>query len=342
MVIRTKFTGENGKSFYKKFDFPNKQIFVNSIIKIIEENLINELCIFKNFNLKSEKFIKALEAAYCEKTSFRKLRAFIIDNYYQNLSDSKIQKKFWIERGWSEDEAISKVKEIQSKNGKKFAEKLKENPDIRKTNTQLKWWTDKGYSKEEALKLLKERQKTFTLEKCIEKYGEEGINIFKNRQAQWRKSLDDRYDKHTQNQWRAKGAYVSQESLKLFKPFYEQLKNKFTCYLGLGKGENEFTLFTEDNHIFAYDFTILELKVIFEYNGEHVHPNPEWSEERWNNWRHCFTGETADTVIKNYHKKIQLAEKAGFKVVQLWSSKSFEENSKIITCCLSSLQSLLQ
>ena len=74
MVIRTRFIGENGKSFYKKFDFPNKQIFINSIIKIIEENLINELGIFKNFNLKSEKFIRALEAAYCEKTSFRNLK----------------------------------------------------------------------------------------------------------------------------------------------------------------------------------------------------------------------------------------------------------------------------
>lgn len=341
MVIRTKFTDNNGKNFYKKFDFPNKDIFVSSIIKIISEGLINELNIFKNFNLESKKFIEALKASYCEKTSFRKLKAFIIDNYYQNLSGSKIQKKFWVERGWTEDEAVKKVKEIQSKNGRKFAEKLKENFNIRKTNTQLKWWTDKGYSKEEALKLLKERQKTFTLEKCIEKYGEKkGRNIFKNRQTQWRKTLDNRYSKHTQNQWRAKGAYVSLESLKLFKPFYEQLKNKYTCYLGLGKNLNEFTLQTENGVVYTYGFTISELKLIFEYQGEHVHPNPEWDKEKWNKWRHCFTKETANEVQKQYNKKIQLAKEAGFTVVQLWSSKSIKENSKIIIYYLSNLQSL--
>lgn len=44
--------------------------------------------------------------------------------------------------------------------------------DDRNTN-QVKYWVNKGYSEDEAKQKVSERQRTFTLEKCIEKYGEE-------------------------------------------------------------------------------------------------------------------------------------------------------------------------
>ena len=46
--------------------------------------------------------------------------------------------------------------------------------DVKGRNTnQIEYWIKKGFSEEEAKMKVAERQRTFTLEKCIEKYGKE-------------------------------------------------------------------------------------------------------------------------------------------------------------------------
>ena len=58
------------------------------------------------------------------------------------------------------------------------------------TNTTLIYWTSRGYSEEEAKKIISERQVTFSLEKCIEKYGEEdGRQKWLDRQEKWQDTL---------------------------------------------------------------------------------------------------------------------------------------------------------
>ena len=53
-------------------------------------------------------------------------------------------------------------------------------------STQLQYYIDKGMNKKEAKEALSERQRTFTLDKCISKYGEvEGTRIFEERQCKW-------------------------------------------------------------------------------------------------------------------------------------------------------------
>ena len=54
----------------------------------------------------------------------------------------------------------------------------------------IEFWLAKGYTKKEAILLISESQKTFSLEKCIEKYGEvEGVKRFEKRQEKWITSL---------------------------------------------------------------------------------------------------------------------------------------------------------
>ena len=54
------------------------------------------------------------------------------------------------------------------------------------SNTTLEYYLSKGMSEDEAKHALRKRQTTFSLEKCIEKYGEvEGIKRFKERQEKW-------------------------------------------------------------------------------------------------------------------------------------------------------------
>ena len=73
-------------------------------------------------------------------------------------------------------------------------------------NCTLEYYLNKGMCEEEAKVALKERQSTFSLKKCIEKYGEEeGIRRFKERQEKWLKSLDTPENREKIKQGQLKG-----------------------------------------------------------------------------------------------------------------------------------------
>lgn len=55
----------------------------------------------------------------------------------------------------------------------------------------IDYWLKQGFSEEDAKKMQSERQSTFSLEKCLKKYGEkEGIRIFNERQDKWQNTLN--------------------------------------------------------------------------------------------------------------------------------------------------------
>ena len=57
-------------------------------------------------------------------------------------------------------------------------------------DTRIDYYLNKGYNEDESIEKLKKRQQTFTLEKCIQKYGQEdGYKIYSDRQNKWQKSL---------------------------------------------------------------------------------------------------------------------------------------------------------
>lgn len=124
------------------------------------------------------------------KISSKKFKRLIISQNDGIRSQSSTQ--FWLNRGYEEKVAKEKVAKFQSKGGRAFAEKRKKNPEkyTDVSPTQLNYWINKlGCTYEEAKKLHSDRQSTFTLEKCIEKYGkEEGTKKFNNRQRKWLKS----------------------------------------------------------------------------------------------------------------------------------------------------------
>ena len=63
------------------------------------------------------------------------------------------------------------------------------------STTQIKYWMKKGYSREESVDKIKERQNTFTIEKCIKKYGdEEGRRIYLDRQVRWQSTIKNKED----------------------------------------------------------------------------------------------------------------------------------------------------
>lgn len=118
---------------------------------------------------------------------------------YKRNSIRPIRKEYWLEKGYSEEEAIIKAKETKNKNNKKGAHanasRSKED-QYKSSPRRIEYWLEKGYSEKEAKNKISEVQKTFSLEKCVEKHGIlEGYNIWKKRQEKWQNALSKKSDK---------------------------------------------------------------------------------------------------------------------------------------------------
>lgn len=141
----------------------------------------------KRYNITRE------EAA--EKIRERKEKAKKTNNEkteFERMSISRYRYEFWIKKGFTIEEAKQKAWEAIDKNRKIFERKRKENPEQYKDsyNTHIEFYINKGYSIEEAKVMLSERQRTFSLEKCIKKFGEiEGTKRYQERQEKWQDNL---------------------------------------------------------------------------------------------------------------------------------------------------------
>lgn len=104
-----------------------------------------------------------------------------------------IRKEYWLVKGYSEEEAIKLAAETKDKNNKLGADKSASRPleESRASSPRcIEYYLIRGFSKKEAVKKVKEHQVTFSLDKCIEKYGEEkGRARWIKRQEKWLKSL---------------------------------------------------------------------------------------------------------------------------------------------------------
>jgi hypothetical protein len=118
------------------------------------------------------------------------------DELYKNDNDFHKKRshqtiEYWLNKGFSEEDAKNKVKKVTDMIHEKTWNKRRSNPEFYQdvNTTQIKYWIKKGFNEDEAKFKIKERQRTFTLEKCIEKYGEiQGKNIWLDRQYNWHKN----------------------------------------------------------------------------------------------------------------------------------------------------------
>jgi hypothetical protein len=116
------------------------------------------------------------------------------DAEFEIKSRRKTNKEYWIKRGFSEADSLQKVIEFQKTSNSIFIQKInsdinyRESVNSKRTNN-LKYWINLGYSEDESIKKVSERQSTFSLKKCLDKYGIEGHKIWQDRQVKWQKSL---------------------------------------------------------------------------------------------------------------------------------------------------------
>ncbi len=186
------------------------------------------------------------------------------------------------------------------------------------TSTQLEWWINQGHSLEDAQKLYKERQSTFTLEKCIQKYGEDvGTQIFNERQDKWKKSLQENFEREGDGR-----SYSSQFANSIIKELCAYLKIEM-------QKKEKWIQDKETKKAYSYDFT--HNKKIIEFNGDYWHCNPDLYEANYFNKN---KGLTANEIWNYDLEKLKTAKKYSYQVLVIWESEWLNYPNETIKKCI--------
>ena len=256
---------------------------------------------------------------YCKRFNIEEieLQSLTLRNH-----NSEMQKKAYAEgrlQGWGKGDANpSRRKEVKegrksifSKNCEKYDGMSDEEKEIaidnilkdlakkkkEKNNNPLTiaYYLKRGATEEEAKKLLNERQRTFSLEICIEKFGkEEGEKRFKDRQKKWQNTLNQlpqeeiiRINKAKASSSKFVCAY-SKISQKLFNDIFEKIKDSYSdiFYATHGNQENlnanfEYEVLLEDGiHRFFLDFYVKDVNKVIEFDGDYWHGEKRGNQQR--------------------------------------------------------------
>lgn len=193
-------------------------------------------------------------------------------------------------------------------------------PDKRTTN--IEYYLSKGYEYEEAYIKLKERQTTFTLDKCIDKYGlEEGTLIYSKRQEKWLKSL-------------YKNFQINGDGRSKQSKFALDIITKICSVLHIDIPEKEKYLYDKlHKRAYAYDFTFNNK--IIEFNGDYWHCNPNlFSSDYFNSVKQ----KTANEIWDYDKRKKECAEEYNNKVLIIWEYDYNKNKEQTIQKCIDFLE----
>lgn len=177
--------------------------------------------------------------------------------------------------------------------------------------TNIEYYINQGMSIKDAKKALHDRQCTFSLEKCIEKYGEEkGKDVYQKRQIKWINSLQNHFKQEKSNN---KPYFQSSLQHNIF----NELKKIFPDI------EEEYYLFdNKENKGFSYD--IRYGNKLIEVNGDYWHANPKLYDDTFFNKK---LQKTAKEIWNNDKLKQKVAKKNKMKIMYIWES-NYNENPK--------------
>ncbi len=227
----------------------------------------------------------------------------------ERKSRSPFSVSHYTKKGFTEEQAKLKI-----------SESTKEWFKDRITNVHPEYWLNKANGdKNLAEKMYKERQATFSLEKCIEKYGEEkGFLKWKERQDKWKRAV------FNDSQWIGKGK--SKVAEELFDKISDNDKNY--------KNE-KFIRYSKDSS-YKYDFCDSEKRRIIEFNGDFWHCNPIlFNADYFHPVRKCVAKDLWDYD----EKKCTKAEEHGYKVLTVWEKEYREKPEETVQKCINFLQS---
>lgn len=278
------------------------------------------------------------KSSKCVKTYHGKSKKMLKEKGYSDEDIKRIcltptNSEFWVNRGYSENEAKFKISEQQKEKNNKLIKLRKDNPNnySATTSTQLGYWLNKGYSKKESKIKLSERQKTFSKEICIQKYGEEeGKKRFTERQNKWSKSLS------TGGNLKIGYSKISQDLFNVLLETYD-IDNRNNIYFATHNKEYKLDKCESEGGIWLYDFTDINNKKIIEFHGDMFHGNPK--KYKATDYPHPFRKTiTAQKMWDKDKRKLDVAIEEGFGVLVIWDSEyRWGNKQEIIDKCVAFL-----
>ena len=241
----------------------------------------------------------------------------------KNICLTCVNIEYWIKRGFNKTDAIQKIKEHQSKASKHVDYSKRIN------NTKIEYWINRGFDEETSINKLKDRQKTFTLEKCIKKYGEiEGLKIWNDRQKKWSEKMKIKYENGDFS--KTSSSNFSKIEIEFFKKLVEMCQLNDKDYCSNLNNDVFYIRFKEMNTTFAYDFCYKPLKKIIEFNGDYWHMNPINFNE---NVQHPHKKITANEVWKLDEIKLSLIKNMGYDVKVVWEKDYKNNKNEVLNEC---------
>lgn len=216
--------------------------------------------------------------------------------FFEDKSNNPYSKDYWIKRGMSIEEALTKV---NSRN-----------------HRRSEFWQRKGYSVDEAKQLAKQTSATYTLAHYQKKYDNEtSLEMYKDRK---RKQSENWNPRSAQGNNFQSSIAAKKYFLKLYKCLRkcDIIKLKYDYQTNFSGGE---FFIRDSDKIYFYDLYIHSLKLIIEFNGHHVHPRKDvLTKEQWLNWKHAYSKKSADEIHEYDKAKLLAANKRGIRVIYIW------------------------
>lgn len=243
--------------------------------------------------------------------------------HHTKISEQEIKenspfcKEFYEKRGLTEQDRLDFISRAEAD---------------RNIDTRIEYYLKLGMTESEAKEALAERQRTFTLDKCIEKYGEEeGKRRWEERQQNWAEVMkvkyeNGEYDKTPHNLLDSLSSQIEQK-------FIKDLHNKLNIDINESHNslstKNQYVIYSsEHRRRFMYDFEY-NGKII-EFNGDFWHANPE----KYTEDAYIRDGKCAKDVWENDKVKLNVAECEGKTVFVVWESEYRSNPDVVIKRCI--------
>ncbi len=279
--------------------------------------------------------VKAKQLGSAHLTVFHNMN---LSKYKQLYPDAKITSEIFIKNfsGSNNPNSIENTTEQERKERSPFCEEFYKKRGInpsqrdalienvtknRNYNTRLSYYVNKGYDINQAKEKLHERQKTFTLEKCILKYGEvEGKIRFEERQRKWAEKMKEKYNngEYSKLSYSLLSNAYSNFEIICIDSIVKTLNLSESDYWAANNTVNkQFEIFIKGLHKrFRYDFRYKNK--IIEFNGDYWHCNPEKFEANYFNTQIKMTA----SEKWQYDKiKIAIAKENGYEILVIWESE---------------------
>jgi len=275
----------------------------------------NQVLTKKQLRPSKDKILKKMLLNYSFEEA-RKMTEKIWSDWHKGIT-----KRYYRELGLNEEEINEKISN-RAKNANKILQiKKNKNPEKYANifQTQLGYWIKLGLSQEDAKKALKERQTTFSLKKCIQKYGEiEGTKKWQQRQEKWKTKIFNKYGTIASGQ--------SNISNEFIKKLLNELPEEIRLKCKYGKNE-KYIKNKETKKAFKYDFVVD--KLIIEFNGDYWHANPKIYKE---NEKISYPGSIriVNEIWEHDNEKINCAKQAGYEVIIIWENEYKNNKDNIL------------